>query len=152
MRVRLLFSHTFCLHCFNFPIISPSVYSIFCLFVFPLQCLETLFPFAASLFLPSFPPARSFLPSFLSSFLPSQLSPWRFYSLFPPPCCPPGLPLLPPEAPSLPGEGRRRTCYVQTSLRHTSHLPGDQSQLLHLLLLSVHRYQLCGLPCRGGNT
>lgn len=72
----------------------------------------------SSLSLPPTISPSSLLPSFLSSFLPSQHSPWSFYSLFPPPSLPPGLPLMLQEVPSLPGVERRRTCHVQKNLRH----------------------------------
>jgi len=120
LRVRPLLSHTCCLHCFNFLIVSPSVYSIFCLSVFPLQCLETVFPLPASVFLLSFPTAHSFLPSFLSFFFPSfsALSLDFLFSL------PSSLSSTRTSPSATRGtcsaRGReRRTCRVQRSLRHT---------------------------------
>lgn len=52
------------------------------------------------------------------------------------------------EGPRLPGVERRRTC-PEKSKTQISHFPGDHSQMLFLLLLPVHRYQLCGLSQEG---
>lgn len=124
----------------------PSVYTAlishclpFCLFYFLHLCLSSsvfgdLLSFS-SLALPPLISPSLLLPSFLSSFLPSQLSPWSFYSLFPPPSLPSVLPLLPLEVPSPPGAGRRRMCRVKTSLCHR-----------HLTLLGIG-CSSCGSFC-----